>query len=81
MIIKNASRVRWQFSRFGFQLWSVLVSMSERAFFEKLVIEVSDPEKENPAIVDAIHAAGDRIQFVTEVNPSLEDVYLKLVRS
>jgi ABC-2 type transport system ATP-binding protein len=46
-----------------------------------LVIEVSDPAKENPAIVDAINAVGGRIQFVTEVSPTLEDVYLKLVRS
>jgi ABC-2 type transport system ATP-binding protein len=47
----------------------------------KLVINVSNPEKENPDIVDAIGAAGGRIQFVTEVSPTLEDVYLKLVRS
>ncbi len=45
----------------------------------KLVIGVSDPEKENPDIVKAIVAAGGRIQFVTESRPSLEDVYLKLV--
>ena len=47
----------------------------------KLVIKVNDPEKENPDIVDAIHAAGGRIRFVTEVTSTLEDVYLKLVRS
>jgi ABC-2 type transport system ATP-binding protein len=47
----------------------------------KLVIGVSSPEKENPDIVDAIGAAGGRVQFVTEVSPTLEDVYLKLVRS
>ncbi len=46
-----------------------------------LVIEVRDPEKENPDIVSAIGAAGGRIQFVREVSPSLEDVYLRLVRS
>ncbi len=47
----------------------------------KLVINVTDPEKENPDIVNAIGRAGGRIQFVTEVSPTLEDVYLKLVRS
>ncbi len=47
----------------------------------RLVIDVSNPEKENPDIVDAISAAGGRVQFVTEVSPTLEDVYLKLVRS
>jgi ABC-2 type transport system ATP-binding protein len=45
----------------------------------RLVIGVSDPEKDNPDIVRAISAAGGRIQFVTESRPTLEDVYLKLV--
>jgi ABC-2 type transport system ATP-binding protein len=47
----------------------------------KLVIGVSNPEKENPDIVNAIGAVGGRVQFVTEVSPTLENVYLKLVRS
>ena len=47
----------------------------------KLIIGVGDPEKENPGIVSAIGAAGGRIQFVTETSSTLEDVYLKLVRS
>ena len=45
-----------------------------------LVIAVNDPEKENPEILKKIQVAGGRIQFVTEVGSSLEDVYLKLVR-
>jgi ABC-2 type transport system ATP-binding protein len=47
----------------------------------KIIIDVSDPDKENPDIVESIIAAGGRVQFVTEIRPSLEDVYLKLVRS
>ena len=47
----------------------------------KLVIKVGDPEKENPDILGAIFAAGGRVQFVTEVSSTLEEVYLKLVRS
>jgi len=47
----------------------------------KLIIGVDDPEKENPDIMSAIGAAGGRIQFVTETSSTLEDVYLKLVRS
>jgi len=47
----------------------------------KLVIDVSNPERENPDIVAAISAVGGRVQFVNEVSPTLEDVYLKLVRS
>ena len=45
-----------------------------------LVIVVNDPEKENPAILKEIQAAGGRLQFVTEIGSSLEDVYLKLVK-
>jgi ABC-2 type transport system ATP-binding protein len=45
-----------------------------------LVIVVNNPEKENPEILKDIQAAGGRIQFVTEVGSSLEDIYLKLVR-
>ena len=46
----------------------------------KLLIEVSDPEKENPLIIETIVSVGGRIQFVTEFNPSLEDIYLKLIK-
>ena len=45
-----------------------------------LLIDVSDPEKENPAILKAIEGAGGHVQFVTEVGSTLEDVYLKIVR-
>jgi ABC-2 type transport system ATP-binding protein len=45
-----------------------------------VVVNVSDPEKENPEILRSIEAAGGRVIFVTEVGSSLEDVYLKLVR-
>ncbi len=48
---------------------------------DKLLIDVSDPDKENPDVVEAIIAAGGRVRYVTEIGPSLEDVYLKLVRN
>jgi ABC-2 type transport system ATP-binding protein len=47
----------------------------------KLIIGVNDPRKENPQIVDAIEAAGGRVQSVSEAIQTLEDIYLKLVRS
>jgi ABC-2 type transport system ATP-binding protein len=47
----------------------------------KLILRVGNPEKENPDFVNAIGAAGGRIQFVTEASSTLEEVYLKLVRS
>jgi ABC-2 type transport system ATP-binding protein len=47
----------------------------------KLIIDVEEPEEENPIIIEAIQTAGGRIQFVTEASPSLEDAYLRFVRS
>ena len=46
----------------------------------KLVLDVEDPERDNPKIVKTIVAAGGNIQFVSELRSSLEDVYLKLIR-
>jgi ABC-2 type transport system ATP-binding protein len=46
----------------------------------RLVIDVMDPEKENPDLVQAIVAAGGRVQFVRELAPTLEDVYLQIVK-
>jgi ABC-2 type transport system ATP-binding protein len=45
-----------------------------------LVVDVADGEKENPEIVEAVVRAGGRVQKVTELSPSLEDVYLGLMR-
>lgn len=52
------------------------VSTSEN----KLILDMDDPEKDNPQLVRAIVAAGGNIQYVTEERSTLEDVYLKLVR-
>jgi len=46
----------------------------------RLVIDVKNAGQENPSLVQAIVAAGGRIQFVQEFSPTLEDVYLKTVR-
>ena len=46
----------------------------------RLTIDVADPEKENPFIVNAIVDAGGRVQYVTRLSPTLEDAYLKFVR-
>jgi ABC-2 type transport system ATP-binding protein len=45
-----------------------------------IVINLKDPEKENPAILRSIQSAGGNVVFVAEVGSSLEDVYLKLVK-
>lgn len=46
----------------------------------ELVIEVDDPDRENPAIAEALVAAGGRIRSLSQPEASLEDVYLKLIR-
>jgi ABC-2 type transport system ATP-binding protein len=45
----------------------------------KLVIGLSDPAAQNPAIVQALVGQGAQIQFVNELRHSLEDVYLSLI--
>jgi ABC-2 type transport system ATP-binding protein len=45
----------------------------------KIVVDLSDPLKENPDIIEAIISAGGRIQYVTELNPGLEETYLKVM--
>jgi ABC-2 type transport system ATP-binding protein len=45
----------------------------------KLVVTLDDPETHNPALVQALVAAGAGIQFVGELRRSLEDVYLQLM--
>ncbi len=46
----------------------------------KLTVDVENPAEENPDMVDAIAAAGGRIETVTVTSSSLEDAYLKLVK-
>jgi ABC-2 type transport system ATP-binding protein len=47
----------------------------------KLVVSLSDPVSQNPAIVQALVEAGAQIQFVNELRHSLEDVYLSLLQN
>jgi ABC-2 type transport system ATP-binding protein len=47
---------------------------------DKLIIEVNDPDKENPVIIAAITSNGGQIREVTQLVPSLEDVYLQIVK-
>lgn len=46
----------------------------------RLIIDVVDPEKENPAILRAIFEAGGVVQSASVSSSTLEDAYLKLVR-
>jgi ABC-2 type transport system ATP-binding protein len=46
----------------------------------KLILDIDNPERDNPEVVRAIVAAGGDVQYVTELRSTLEDVYLKLIR-
>jgi ABC-2 type transport system ATP-binding protein len=45
----------------------------------KILVDLDDPEERNPAIIEALSRAGAKIEYVTELRRSLEDVYMKLV--
>ncbi len=47
----------------------------------QLVISLSDPANQNPAIVRALIEHGADVQFVNELKHSLEDVYLSLIHA
>jgi ABC-2 type transport system ATP-binding protein len=59
---------------------SLGVVKNVRTSDNKLILDIDDPEKDNPAVVRAIVGAGGNIQYVTELRSTLEDVYLKLIR-
>lgn len=46
----------------------------------KLILDMDNPERDNPDLVRAIVEAGGKIRYVTELKSTLEDVYLKLIR-
>ncbi|MDA4136235.1 MAG: ABC transporter ATP-binding protein [Thaumarchaeota archaeon] len=46
----------------------------------RLMIDVEDPKKENPAIVRAVVEAGGDVEAVSVLSSTLEDAYLKLVK-
>jgi ABC-2 type transport system ATP-binding protein len=46
----------------------------------KLTVDVTHPDRENVAILDAIFEAGGHVRSATVVGSTLEDAYLKLVR-
>jgi ABC-2 type transport system ATP-binding protein len=46
----------------------------------RLIVDVDDPDRDNPDMVRAIVAAGGDVRFVTELRPTLEDIYLRLLK-
>jgi ABC-2 type transport system ATP-binding protein len=50
-----------------------------RAEENRLLVRLENPEENNPIIIRKLVEAGADIQFVTEVNHTLEEVYLRLL--
>ncbi|HVC81187.1 MAG TPA: ABC transporter ATP-binding protein [Chloroflexota bacterium] len=44
-----------------------------------ITVDVDDPLAENPELVQAVVAAGGRIQYVTELSPALAETYLRII--
>jgi len=47
---------------------------------DSVLVALSDPENQNPALIRRLVEAGAEIRFVEEQTTSLEDVYLELIR-
>jgi ABC-2 type transport system ATP-binding protein len=47
---------------------------------DKLIIDVTDPDKENPIIIAAITSNGGQVREVTQLIPTLEDAYLQITK-
>jgi ABC-2 type transport system ATP-binding protein len=76
-------RVRFQLQQVGDAVISAVKKMGyqiEEATDNSVVVNLKDPEIEDPAIIRSVQSAGGSVVFVTEVGSSLEDVYLKLVK-
>jgi len=51
-----------------------------RTVDNQLVLDMDEPERDNPDVVRTIVEAGGRVQYVTELRSTLEDVYLKMIK-
>jgi ABC-2 type transport system ATP-binding protein len=79
----TARKVKFQLQHLDDGMISAVKKMGyrvEEVTGNSLVIDLKDPEKEDPAILRSVQSAGGNVVFVTEVGSSLEDVYLKLVK-
>ena len=45
----------------------------------QIIIDVTNPLKENPDYVQAVVCAGGRVQSVSQLKPGLEETYLKVI--
>jgi hypothetical protein len=41
---------------------------------------MADPLKQNPDVVQQIITAGGRVQYISQLNPILEETYIKVIQ-
>jgi ABC-2 type transport system ATP-binding protein len=46
----------------------------------RIILTLANPQKQNADFVQEIVSAGGRIQYVTQLNPGLEETYLKVIQ-
>jgi len=54
-------------------------ALNVRTEDQKILVDLDDPETRNPILVQALSKAGAKVEYVTELRRTLEDVYMKLV--
>ena len=47
---------------------------------KRLILDVRDPQVENPVLIKAITSVGGNVVAVNQLSPTMEEVYLKAVR-
>jgi len=47
---------------------------------ERLIVRVENPEEQNPELIETVVKAGGKIVFLTELRPTLEDIYFEIVK-
>ncbi|MBS7657513.1 DUF4162 domain-containing protein [Candidatus Bathyarchaeota archaeon] len=47
---------------------------------DKMIVRVENPEEQNPDLIKAVIKAGGKIIFLTELRPTLKDIYFEIVK-
>ena len=83
MTVGGTSKTVFQLEQVSDQILEAVRQLNpmEMSFEDnKITLVLSDPLKQNPDVVQQIISAGGRIQYVTQLNPSLEETYLKVIQ-
>jgi ABC-2 type transport system ATP-binding protein len=77
------SKTEIQVEQINDQILAAVRKLKPKAFSieeNRIILTLTDPEKENPDFIEEIVSAGGRIQYVTQLNPGLEETYIKVIQ-